>query len=163
MPIHRIIPCFLIILISLSCTRITDSAIRFRSKTPDASLYEMVYTAGNWEHPDYKRAFESLGNHRIVLEVADTISGPVKVSIPWRRPDSDPGIKAVLLVDASSGLIIKKKRVISLTNESCLLAFEPNDGSSRYDVYYLPHRSTGSYYPKLTYIRPGEALSLIHI
>ena len=115
----------------------------------------MSYSSGNWAHPDYKYPFQSPGNHRIVLEVPDTVTGPVRVIVPWRRPDKDPAGKNVVVVDASSGDRVNRS-IIEVNNEYGYLALLPNAGSSLYYLYYLPHRSTGGYYPRLSYLPPDS-------
>jgi hypothetical protein len=156
MSIHYIIPLIFLSVIFSSCSQEMAENIRYREKKPAADLYDMTYENGNWSYPDYKDPFVSFGNHRIILEVDDTITGPVLVIIPWRRPDTNPAGKAVIIVDAENGELVNSKMVKEVNSEFGHFAFEPLEGSSRYYVYYLPHRSTGGYYPKLTYIRPGE-------
>ncbi len=156
---------FMVILLLLlsSCSQEIDPDIHLREKHLPTELYEMNYEIGYWPHPDYKYPFESNGNHRIILEVEDTINGPVQVVIPWRRSDIDPADKAVIIVDAESGTPVTSKVTLEVNNEFGHLAFEPFEGSSRYYVYYLPHRSTGGYYPRLTYISPEERPDTGHL
>jgi len=156
MNFRHILPLLVISVLLSSCCHDKDENIRYRKKNLPVEIYDMVYESGGWAHPDYKHPFESPGNHRIILEVDDSISGTVQVIIPWRRPDANPGYKAIIIVEAESGETVPHSMIIEVNNEIGHIAFEPVNGSSRYYVYYLPHRSTGSYYPKLTYIRPGE-------
>lgn len=75
----------------------------------------------------------------------------VRVTIPWRRHDQNPGAKAVLVVDAASNQPVKNVRVLHSDNTAGDLIFQPNRGSSLYYVYYMPWQTTGGYYPKVTY------------
>jgi hypothetical protein len=154
---HRILSLLMLVMVVLSCSRNPEPSIHYRPAKPDPELYDMAYKSGNWTHPDYGTSFESPGNHRIVLEVDDTVSGPVQAVIPWRRPDHDPAAKAMIIVGKESGSPVAKKLVKEISSESCHLAFQPMEGEGVYYVYYLPHRSTGGYYPKLSYLRREEA------
>ncbi len=127
--------------------------IHFLDKEVSLNDYKMVYEIGNWDHPDYKNAFESNGNHRIVIEVEGQPS-IVQVKIPWRRRDDNPHGKDILIIDAKTNAPVKNKHVIENKNAFGHLIFEPNPESEAYYVYYLPHASTGSYYPKLHYRKP---------
>jgi len=124
--------------------------INFLENGVSTDFYQMRYEVGSWDHPDYKDPFESYGNHRIVIEVEGQAE-IAQVYIPWRRRDAKPYEKAVLIVDAKTNLPVRNKHVLTSNNEYGHLVFEPNPESLTYHVYYLPHESTGSYYPKLHY------------
>ena len=145
------------IIFLFACSIEKDDQINYREKNISNSDYDMIYESGNWEHPDYSKAFESLGNHRIVIEVDDLTEGLFQVRIPWRRKDDNPQEKAVFIVDAKTNTLVENMQVLEVNNESGHFVFEPNKGSSKYYVYYLPHASTGSYYPKLHYIKPLDS------
>ncbi|MEO6914978.1 MAG: glycoside hydrolase domain-containing protein [Chitinophagaceae bacterium] len=110
---------------------------------------EIKYSASNndW-NPD------SLGNQRAVLHV----SGNSKLAhaiIPWRRHDTDPQNKRLILQDAKTGSLITQVKTGNLTQESGEIWFEPVSGPGDYYVYYLPYRNEGrSNYPKGVYLRP---------
>ena len=53
------------------------------------------YTTGTWDA-------DTLGNHRVVLEV-DAPADAVRARIPWRRRDTNPEQKNLLVFDAQSG------------------------------------------------------------
>ena len=148
---------YFICLLLISCSGDKTTDIHYRDKNISPNNYEMFYENGGWDHPDYKNAFESYGNHRIVIEVNDTTAGLVQVVIPWRRRDDNPQEKDVIVVDAKTNESVQSKQLLSINNESGHIVFEPNTGSSLYYIYYLPHRSTGGYYPKLSYITPEES------
>jgi len=158
MKMHRFVIPFLLSVFISSCSSEEKDNIRFREKDPPVDLYEMVYESANWIHPEYKSAFTSLGNHRILLDVDDSVSGYVQVNIPWRRPDINPTEKAVIILEEDRAVVVKSTLLGDSNNEFGHIVFETLEGASRYYVYYLPHRSTGSYYPKLNYISPEDEL-----
>jgi hypothetical protein len=105
------------------------------------------YTTGTWDAGAF-------GNHRVVLEVAAPADA-VRVSIPWRRRDSSPERKNLVIVDAQSGARIVNLVRESITRESGKLVFQPVSGKGRYFVYYLPNVGSGrSNYPKVVYPEP---------
>lgn len=110
----------------------------------------ITYESGNWEHPNYTDPFETLGNHRFVAEVKGGHDA-VQVQIPWRRHDDNPEKKDVIIVNAITNDLIENKLILSVNNEKGHLLFQPENSSDKYFVYYLPHKSTGSYYPKVNY------------
>lgn len=148
---------FVIILLSISCSPERTSTINYREKNISPEDYEMLYESGNWDHPNYKNSFESYGNHRVVVEVDNQSNGIIQVLIPWRRRDDLPQEKDIIVVDAKTNTPIKIKHILEINNEFGHLLFKPNKQSSLYYIYYLPHSSTGGYYPKLTYNKPIEA------
>lgn len=90
------------------------------------------------------------GNHRAVVEV-DADAPAVHVHLPWRRKD-DPTGKAVFVVDASSGRRVTHVYALAVDREAGDFIFEPATGKGRYYFYYLPYRSTGSwYFPNTVY------------
>ncbi|MDH5589254.1 MAG: DUF6067 family protein [Gemmatimonadota bacterium] len=115
----------------------------------------VVFEAGNWE-PHLAAGSEgtSWGNHRAVVEVDGVDAEAVLVTIPWRRHDRDPGAKSVVVVDAATGAAVADALPLRVEHVSGDVAFRPNPGSSVYHVYYMPWRSTGGYYPTVTY--PGD-------
>ena len=148
----------LITIVLFSCSQKNTETINFREKNNPASNYELIYESGNWDHPNYTKAFKSYGNHRVVIQTTDTSYNITQVIIPWRRRDDQPNEKDVIIVDVKSNTVVNKKYVIESNNEFGHLIFKPNKGSNTYYVYFLPHSSTGGYYPKLTYNKPKESL-----
>ncbi|HLP45817.1 MAG TPA: glycoside hydrolase domain-containing protein, partial [Candidatus Kapabacteria bacterium] len=57
--------------------------------------HEIPYTTGNWDAA-------SLGNHRVMIHVADKTDA-IALHIPWRRRDLEPEKKNVIIVDAQTG------------------------------------------------------------
>ncbi len=113
------------------------------------SAQSVQYTVGhdNW-NPD------SLGNHRAVIHYQG--SGQVaKVIIAWRRRDTDPQNRRVIVEDPRT-----HKRVLNactgvINRESGEVYFQPTSGKGTYYIYYMPYRNEGrSNYPRGVYSRP---------
>ena len=47
----------LITIVTFSCSQKNTETINFREKNNPASNYELIYESGNWNHPNYTRAF----------------------------------------------------------------------------------------------------------
>lgn len=139
-----------------ACSETETDTITYRNKDTTASNYEVLYESGNWEHPKYKEAFESLGNQRAVIELSTGNFSNTQVIIPWRRRDNHPEEKDIIIVDAKTNTVVENKYVVENNNEFGHIVFQPNQDSKTYYVYYFPHESTGSYYPKLTYKTPTQ-------
>src|SRR6185312_2683021 len=91
---------------------------------------------------------DSLGNHRVVVEYNGT--GKVaKVVIPWRRRDTDPQDKRIIIEDAKTHQKVMNVKSGTLDREFGEIYFEPASGSGIYYVYYMPYKNEGrSNYPK---------------
>ncbi len=89
---------------------------------------EVPYSIGVWK--------SAYGNHRAVVEVKSTAKA-VKVTIPWRRRDTDAAEKNVIVVDAKTGQEIANREIVKITRESGEIIFEPTSGAGTYEVYYL--------------------------
>ncbi len=139
-----------------ACSKTETDNANYRNKEVTASYYDVPYESGNWEHPKYKEAFESFGNQRAVIELSSNTIENTQIIIPWRRRDNHPETKDIIIVDASTNEVVENKYVIENNNEFGHLVFKPNQDSKMYYVYYFPHQSTGSYYPKLNYKAPTQ-------
>jgi len=147
---------FLFVLLSITISCSTIDEINYRNKSINESFYDIPYGSGNWEHPNYKEAFSFHGNHRVVVEL-DNVSNEIhQVIIPWRRRDDLPHNKDVIIVNAANGYEITDKYFIDINNDFGHILFKPQISSKRYFFYYLPHNSTGGYYPKVNYISPKK-------
>lgn len=147
----------LLISLSLSsCENDMRCHINFREKQLTLSSYDLPYKSGNWNHPDYSKPFTSLGNHRIEIQLNDPGREWVQVKVPWRRRDENPEEKEVIIVDADSGQTADELICLDINNEFGHFIFKPNPASRRYFMYYLPHESSGSYYPRLNYTTMGK-------
>ncbi|MEO8138738.1 MAG: glycoside hydrolase domain-containing protein [Gemmatimonadota bacterium] len=108
---------------------------------------EPRYASGNWD-PD------SLGNQRAVVQVRQPAAA-VRVTIPWRRRDTLPEARDIVVLAVTTGRSMRVARG-SLTREAGTLAFEPADGPGEYDVYYLRYAgSVKANYPRVFYPRPA--------
>ena len=145
---------YIVLLLLSSCSKNNKEVINFRAREVDHSIYEVKYKNGNWEHPAYKNPFKSFGNHRAVVEVPESSGDLVEVIIPWRRRDDRPERKDIVIVDADTDSLVERKYMIDINNERGHLVFQANKGSSLYYFYFLPHSSTGGYYPEVSYLPP---------
>ncbi|MCM0666309.1 glycoside hydrolase domain-containing protein [Flavobacterium tyrosinilyticum] len=94
-----------------------------------------------------------LGNHRAV--VAFSGSGNVaKTTIEWRRRDTNPELKKIIVQDAS-GKEIQNIKTENINRENGTIFFEPISGKGTYYVYYMPYVDEGTAnYPKGIYQKP---------
>lgn len=99
---------------------------------------------------------DSLGNHRVVLRFEG--DGQVaRAVIPWRRRDSEPSRKRIIVQDPVSGRRIDNVKVASVTREAGDIYFQPVSGKGTYYVYYMPYKNEGrSNYPKGRYLAPDS-------
>ncbi|RFM30598.1 hypothetical protein DXN05_01550 [Deminuibacter soli] len=114
---------------------------------------ELHYTNGNnaW-NPD------SLGNHRIVLQVAAP-GNAVHAHIAWRRNDNDPQLKRIIVTDAQNHRI-DNVFTENITREAGDIYFQPVQGKGTYYVYYLPYKNEGrSNYPRGVYVKADTTAS----
>ncbi len=129
--------------------KITRSLILFCLTTSALSAQHVKYSVPekNWDA-------DSLGNHRAVIQ----FNGPgviARVVIPWRRRDTDPDKKRVLVQDGQTNQKILNVKIVSITRESGELYFEPGSGIGIYYIYYMPYKNEGrSNYPRGVYLAP---------
>lgn len=140
----------LLLLFIFSCETVPEKLLSPADKTMTSSIDGIVYQSGNWPHPPYGEPFESLGNHRFLVEVPEGTELAQAV-LPWRRSDAHPAAKDIVIVKAETNEQVKNKFVAEIDQEKGRIFFEPLADAQRYFVYYLPHKSTGGYYPKLSY------------
>lgn len=140
-----------LLLLSLSCRKNSSPPFTLAGKDLSGTINGIPYLPGSWPHPDYGRPFTTPGNHRFELRTrpGDTL---VQVVLPWRRHDANPETKDVLITAAESGEGIEAKRILYSNHEEGHLLFRTTPDVTRYFAYYLPHESTGGYYPKVTYL-----------
>jgi len=150
---------FLFLVLLISCDLQETDPVHYRNKEIPVSEYDLKYESGNWEHPNYSKAFEFIGNQRVLVEVSDANLEYVMLEIPWRRRDDEPQNKNILIYDSQTNQIIKNRKVLDINNEFGTLIFQPVHNSKQYYIYFLPHHSTGSYYPKLEYDVPNKTAS----
>ncbi|HCC69809.1 MAG TPA: hypothetical protein DEQ09_01445, partial [Bacteroidales bacterium] len=105
---------------------------------------KIEYNTGNWNE-------DSLGYHRVVIENRIDADA-VFVKVPWRRRDSEPWKKAIILTAAEPDTIINNIYCISSNNEEGHFVFQPVNGAGKYFLYYLPGKMKGrSNYPTVNY------------
>ncbi|MGD8496992.1 MAG: DUF6067 family protein [Gemmatimonadales bacterium] len=135
-----------------------NSPALYRAPAIPDTVDGVVWAPGDWT-PDLPAGEKgvSRGNHRAVVEVPDSgladadEAGAVSVRVPWRRHDEHPERKSILVVDAGSGQVVANAVAARIDDAAGEIVFAPNPGSSVYYVYYMPWRSTGGYYPTVTY------------
>jgi len=112
----------------------------------DAQDADVPHRTGRWDT-------DALGNHRVVVRVAEPADA-VWAHIPWRRRDTQPARKEILVVAAGTGVTVDNVARIEIGRESGDLVFEARAAGDYY-VYYLPTVSAGSpNYPTVVYPRP---------
>jgi len=125
------------------------ASIFFLALALSASAQVLPYRSGTW-NPD------SLGNHRVVVEVKKEAKAVV-AEIPWRRRDLNPEQKEILIFAAKDTMHPVFNRIlIDVTRESGTVIFEPTEGAGTYYLYYLPFHHTGTYYPTVRYMTPKD-------
>lgn len=113
------------------------------AQTPDI-LDKNLYGVDQWAYVD------SLGNHRILLEVKSD-NDAVLADIPWRLRIIEPEQKNIVVVDASTGKQVDNVYVYENNYSEGRFAFQPVSGPGLYYVYYLSYKKSGGYYPKVSY------------
>lgn len=99
---------------------------------------------------------ETLGSRRARIQVEQKADA-VRVHLPWRRRDSEPEKKNIVLVDLSSGAPLRNVVRVNVHREFGDLVFEPATVPGEYGVYYLPFQYTGAgYFPNTVYAAPTE-------
>ncbi|MCD8292801.1 MAG: DUF6067 family protein [Prevotellaceae bacterium] len=112
----------------------------YAQQTPEPSLYG----TGSWDAA-------SLGNHRVVVAV-DKRADAVLATPRWRRRDTNPLAKNIIVVDAATGNRIANVTRFGITRERGEIAFQPATVPGEYYIYYLQNVSSGSEnYPTVTY------------
>ena len=136
---------------SVSCQRVVPAIVAL-----SLSLLPAVLPAQGAPDEVGRWNADSLGNHRARVRV--TAAGEaVRVHLPWRRRDTEPEKKRVIVTTAS-GVRARNVAVGDLTREAGDIAFEPIDGPGEYFVYYMPYEgSVRSNYPRITYQKPDSS------
>ena len=149
---------FLFTIYTFSSCNSSNQNINYRNKNIDKSIYDYNYKIGKWDHPNYKSPFSFNGNHRVVIGLDFPSDEIHQIIIPWRRRDNNPDKKDIVIINSESGKEIKEKYFVDINNEFGHIIFKPDTSSSKYYFYYLPHKSTGGYYPKVDYIKPKNEI-----
>jgi hypothetical protein len=105
---------------------------------------DIPFRTGNWDG-------DKLGNHRAVVRV-EAAAAAVRVRLPWRRRDAEPGKKAVIVQAAKNAALINNVVSLTVNREFGEFVFQPESGPGDYYFYYLPYRLAGSRnYPQAVY------------
>jgi len=118
--------------------------------SPSASCQNNIYYGtGSW-------TAEGLGNHRAIVRVSEK-SDAVLAHIKWRRHDTKPEAKDVIIVDALTGERVKNAVIIVNNKEYGAIIFQPTTVPGDYYVYYLPYTTSGwMYSPSNNYLLPKK-------
>lgn len=142
---------FLLALVACGTSTTADQPTAlYRAPAISNEIDGVRFTNGDWA-PDLVagKPGSSLGNHRAVVMVDSATGDAVRVTIPWRRHDTNPEAKAIVVVDATNDTPVNSFPV-KVSNMSGDVVFQPTT-SKRYYVYYMPWVTTGGPYPKVTY------------
>ena len=122
-----------------------ENKINAVSQLTDASKFGV----GHWDA-------DSLGNHRVVVHVSHK-EGAVWAHIPWRRRDTHPEEKNIIVVDGQTEKKITNISRIQVNREFGDIVFQPETAPGDYYIYYKPYITSGrGNYPTLTYGKPEE-------
>jgi hypothetical protein len=104
---------------------------------------------------------EGLGNHRAHIVVEDKADA-VWAHIPWRRRDTAPDSKNIVVLDAKTGKKVESILPVNVKREFGDLVFQPPTAPGDYYVYYMPYTSvTNSGVCTVTYSPPVLAANPI--
>ncbi len=113
------------------------------------SFPEAIYGFGKWDAEPY-------GNYRAVVEVKDK-DNAVYIRLPWRRRDSTPVKKQVIITDASTGKQIKNVYCPEINREYGDIVFQPQTVPGKYYIYYMPYELTDhDFFPTTKYLLPAN-------
>src|SRR5512137_1610017 len=98
----------------------------------------ILYGTGTWDAA-------TLGNHRVVLKV-DQKADAVWARIRWRRRDTDPQKKNLILIEESTGQRVTNVFRVAVSNACGDIVFQALNAGTYY-LYYLPCISRGKNYP----------------
>jgi len=108
---------------------------------PWAVLFMLPVCAGA-AAGDVKRTVASwpdaFGNHRARVQVAAKAEA-VAAYIPWRRRDSSPEKKRIIVVDAATGKTLSNVAPLEINRESGVVVFQPATVPGEYHIYYMPY------------------------
>ena len=138
----------------LACSDQVEFDVSYLSpaeKQVDNQVDGIIYGSGNWEEISYEKAFESLGNHRAVI-TASAGHDAVWLHLPWRRRDINDVQKRVIIINAETRDTVRNMIVREYNNAFADILFKPGNTGNVYHVYYYPFITTGSYYPKVSYM-----------
>lgn len=110
----------------------------------------ITYTLGSWP-------VEGFGNLRARIQVLDKADA-VWVHLPWRRRDSHPEAKDIIVVDAATNERLTDVIRVQVRHACGDLLIRSRTVPGKYFVYYLPYKTEGSpYFPTTTYLPPTNS------
>ncbi len=82
----------------------------------------------------------ALGNHRARIQVSidSGKADAVLIRIPWRRRDTNPQDKSIIVVDATTNKAITNVAPLRINREFGEIVFQPQTLPGEYYVYYMP-------------------------
>jgi hypothetical protein len=97
---------------------------------------------------------EELGNHRARILVSEKADA-VWVHIPWRRRDTKPENKDIVIINGVTGEKIKNFVMVNINREFGDIIFQATNAPCEYFLYYMPIEiSDWRAFPKVTYLFP---------
>lgn len=118
-------------------------------QTISSALSVPKYGLGSWDRELY-------GNHRALIHVSSN-GDAVWAHIIWRRRDSKPDEKEVIVIDTQTQKRVLNLARIHITQYEGDLVFQPTSGPGDYAVYFMPFSGNlKSSYPKISYPAPTE-------
>lgn len=113
---------------------------------------DTLYGTENWDA-------DSLGNHRVVVEVNKKCDAVV-ADMQWRRRDISPEKKDLYIINAASGKRMTNVFRHSINRERGVIVFQPETVPGKYYIYYLKAYNAGSAnYPNYVYPEFKETAS----
>lgn len=110
-------------------------------------------------NPDNTWDADSLGNHRVLVRFNGE-GNVAKAVIPWRRRDTHPEDKKIIVEDARLHKAILNVTTKNISSASGEVYFEPVSGKGVYYIYYMPYKNEGrANYPKGVYLPPEATVS----
>ena len=94
---------------------------------------------------------EEFGNHRAIIEVNKPYDA-VSIDFLWRRHDSSPEKRQMIIINAETGEKIKNIFRVKIDNERCELVFGPVVRTGLYYFYYLPYTPVTNQYHSGEYL-----------
>ena len=99
---------------------------------------------------------EELGNHRFHVLVPKKADA-VRVRIEWRRRDTNPENKAIIILDAQTREQIDNAVRVEINREVGDIIFQPRNAPGEVEVYMMPYRREGPHwFFTAAYLQPED-------
>ena len=89
-------------------------------------------------------SIDQRGNQRVVVTVTQAVDA-VRANLAWRRRDSRPEGKNIVVVDAATGVVITNRIAISVSRETGTMTFQPQTVPGDYHIYFMPFTDDPNY------------------